>query len=78
MLDTGMEGYIPENLLLMVSVDPDRRGQGIGKKIIERALAECDGDVKLHVEYENPARRLYERVGFTSKYAEMRWTPDQS
>ena len=38
MLDTGMEGYIPENLLLMVSVDPDRRGQGIGKEIIDHRL----------------------------------------
>lgn len=75
MLSTGMEGYVPEDILLMVSVDPDQRGQGIGGKIIERALQECKGDVKLHVEYENPAKRLYERVGFTSKYAEMRWSP---
>ncbi|MDK2978441.1 MAG: hypothetical protein PWP52_1155, partial [Bacteroidales bacterium] len=29
-------------------------------------------DVKLHVEYDNPAKRLYERLGMTTKYAEMR------
>lgn len=72
MLDTGMSGYIPENLLLFVAVDPATRGQGLGRRIIEHAVAQCDGAVKLHVEYDNPARRLYERLGFTSKYAEMR------
>lgn len=73
MLETGMKGYVPETLLLMVSVAPELRGQGVGRLLIERSLAECRGSVKLHVEYDNPARRLYERVGFTSKYAEMRW-----
>ncbi|MDP8205792.1 MAG: GNAT family N-acetyltransferase [Candidatus Electryonea clarkiae] len=72
MLNTGMKGYIPENILLMVSVDPELRGNGIGEKLIERCIAECEGEVKLHVEYENPAKRLYERIGFTTKYAEMR------
>lgn len=75
MLRTGMSGYIPENLLLFVAVDPSLRGRGLGKKLVERALELAGGEVKLHVEYDNPARRLYERVGFTSKYAEMRYTP---
>ena len=73
MLRTGMKGYIPENVLLYVAVRPDMRGRGIGGRIIKRALDEAEGDVKLHVEYDNPAKRLYERIGFTSKYAEMRY-----
>jgi len=72
MLDTGMEGYIPKNLLLFVSVTPELRGHGLGRRIIELATADLDGQVKLHVEYDNPAKRLYERIGFESKYAEMR------
>ncbi|MBU2502289.1 GNAT family N-acetyltransferase [bacterium] len=75
MLDSGMGGYIPRWILLFVSVQPDARGGGIGRRLIERSLAECDGPVKLHVEYDNPAKRLYERMGFVSKYAEMRWEP---
>ncbi|MDT8325303.1 MAG: GNAT family N-acetyltransferase [Bacteroidota bacterium] len=71
---TGMSGYIPENILVYVAVDASKRGMGIGRQVVERALEEADGDVKLHVEYENPAKRLYERIGFASKYAEMRWT----
>ncbi len=74
MLHTGMGGYVPAHMLLFVSVDPGRRGQGLGSRIIEASLARCDGPVKLHVEYENPAKRLYERLGFASKYAEMRWS----
>jgi len=74
-LNTGMGGYVPRHLLLFVCVEPALRGHGLGRQIIERALAHCDGAVKLHVEHENPAKRLYERVGFHSKYAEMRYVP---
>jgi len=73
-LDTGMSGYVPENILLFVAVDPEARGQGVGGRLVSRCLEECSGDVKLHVEHDNPARRLYERCGFASKYLEMRWT----
>jgi len=72
MLRTGMKGYIPENLLLFVAVDGALRGRGIGAELVRTAVASCDGDVKLHVEHDNPARRLYERLGFASKYVEMR------
>jgi ribosomal protein S18 acetylase RimI-like enzyme len=68
-----MKGYVPENFLLMVAVDPSTRGKGIGAQIINRSFELADGDVKLHVEYDNPAKRLYERLGMTSKYAEMRY-----
>jgi ribosomal protein S18 acetylase RimI-like enzyme len=72
MLNTGMKGYIPENVLLFIAVDPSGRGKGVGGKIIKYAFNMCEGDVKLHVEYDNPAKRLYERLGMTTKYAEMR------
>ena len=72
MLETGMARYVPENLLLFVAVSPDARGQGIGGKLVRRSVDEAEGEVKLHVEHDNPARRLYERSGFFSKYLEMR------
>ena len=71
-LHTGMKGYIPENILLFVGVSPQLRGQGIGTCLIKRAVSESEGAIKLHVEYENPAMRLYEKMGFDTKYAEMR------
>lgn len=72
--NTGMSGYIPEHILVYVAVDASLRGKGIGRKIVEKCFELCEGDVKLHVEFENPAKRLYERVGMTNKYAEMRYT----
>ncbi len=73
MNNTGMADFIPEYILVYVAVDASLRGKGIGSKIIEEAKKICkDGDMKLHVEYDNPAKRLYERLGFTTKYAEMR------
>ena len=74
MLHTGMEGYVPANLLLFVAVDARHRSKGIGRRLCEAGIAECDGDICMHVEYDNPAKRLYDRIGFTSKYAEMRHT----
>lgn len=70
---TGMGDYIPDWILVYVAVDASYRGQGFGKKIVEESFKHCDGNVKLHVEYDNPAKRLYERIGFTTKYAEMRY-----
>jgi len=74
MLKTGMSGYVPPNILLYIAVKPQCRGQGIGGSLIRKAFEKTDGDIKLHVEYDNPAKRLYERMGFESKYAEMRYS----
>lgn len=73
---TGMSEYIPENILVYVAVHENHRGKGIGGQIIEKSFELADGDIKLHVEYENPAKRLYERLGMNSKYAEMRYSKD--
>ena len=75
MLNTGMGGYVPEHLLLFVCIDPQLRGQGFGEKLLRCSLDECDGAVKLHVDFGNPAARLYERMGFIHCYNEMRLKP---
>jgi [ribosomal protein S18]-alanine N-acetyltransferase len=70
---TGMSQYIPENILVYIAVHRDYRNRGIGGEMLLRALDLAEGDIKLHVEYTNPAKRAYERIGFTTKYAEMRY-----
>jgi GNAT superfamily N-acetyltransferase len=67
-----MEGYIPANILVYIAVDASYRGKGIGASIIENVIERCEGGIALHVEPENDAKRLYERMGFTNKYLEMR------
>jgi len=37
------------------------------------ALETAKGNVALHVEPNNPAKILYEKLGFTNKYLEMRY-----
>ncbi len=69
---TGMEGYIPENILVYIAVDKKYRGKGLGKQLMQKTFDLAEGSIKLHVEPENPARYLYEKLGFTSKYLEMR------
>ena len=70
---TGMEEYIPENILVYIATDKSKRNMGIGSIMLKKALEISEGDMALHVEYDNPAKHLYERFGFTTKYAEMRW-----
>lgn len=70
---TGMSGYIPENILVYIAVHSSARGQGVGKKIMKRALELSEGDMALHVEPNNPAKFLYEKLGFENKYLEMRY-----
>ncbi len=74
---TGMKEYIPENILVYIAVHKDKRGEGIGKQLMKEAIKMAKGDIALHVEPDNPARLLYERMDFTSKYLEMRFIRDK-
>jgi ribosomal-protein-alanine N-acetyltransferase len=69
---TGMQGYIPENILVYIATHKALRGKGIGKTLMEAAIRHTTGDIALHVEPDNPAKKLYEKLGFTNKYLEMR------
>lgn len=70
---TGMKGYIPENILVYIATHNQLRGKGIGKKMMLKAIEVAEGNIALHVEPDNPARFLYEKIGFTNKYLEMRY-----
>lgn len=70
---TGMKKYIPENILVYIATDPEYRGKGIGKNLMETAIETAEGSIALHVEPNNPAKGLYEKLGFTNKYLEMRY-----
>lgn len=69
---TGMEGYIPENILVYIATHHDYRGKGVGGQLMESAIRQVEGNIALHVEPDNPAKKLYEKLGFTNKYLEMR------
>jgi GNAT superfamily N-acetyltransferase len=74
---TGMKDYIPENILVYIATHKDHRGKGIGKELMRQTIDLADGSIALHVEPENPARFLYEKVGFSSKYVEMRFKKEE-
>ena len=52
---------------VMVGVKPNARGQGVGEKLMRALIGEAARRglcLCLSVRSENPARRLYERLGF--------------
>jgi ribosomal protein S18 acetylase RimI-like enzyme len=71
--ETGMVSYIPENILVYIAVHSEHQGKGIGKELMQNAIKLTKGDIALHVEPDNPAIFLYEKVGFNNKYLEMRY-----
>lgn len=71
--ETGMKDYIPENILVYIATHQDYRGKGIGMSLMQNAIESSEGNIALHVEPDNPARKLYEKLGFTNKYLEMRY-----
>lgn len=58
----------PEEIRIVdIALLPKHRGGGIGTALLQGILAEADAaglPVRIHVEVFNPARRLYQRLGF--------------
>jgi ribosomal protein S18 acetylase RimI-like enzyme len=71
-------------LLMDIALLPEYRNGGIGTALICDLMAEAERagqPLRLHVEFFNPALRLYERLGFTrigevGVYFEMEWRPN--
>ena len=71
--------------LIDIALLPEQRGKGTGGSLMRQTLAEArlaGKPVRIHVERENPARRLYDRLGFRSieeqgVYDLMEWRPGQ-
>lgn len=70
-----------EILVLDISLLPPWRGRGLGTRCLQPLLQQAQGQgqaLRLHVMAENPARRLYERLGLSvtgrqGPYLEMAW-----
>lgn len=72
--------------IIDVSLVPSARGRGLGSALlsdIQQRGADAGKRVTIHVEVHNPARRLYERLGFVTVedkgvYLLMAWTPGEA
>ncbi len=74
----------PEEIRLVnIQISPEFQNRGLGTEVMHRLLAEARREklpLRLQVLKVNPARRLYERIGFTvagetETHFQMRWTP---
>ena len=68
--------------IMDIALAPAFRGRGIGTGLLRELMAEAGASgrsLSIHVELNNPARRLYDRLGFVPAgehgvYVLMRWT----
>ncbi len=73
-----------EMSIIDIALLPEHRGKGIGRALMEDILAEgqtTNRKVCIHVEKNNPALRLYNRLGFkedgeVGPYYYMEWRPE--
>lgn len=60
----------PRDIRIMdILLAPGFRGRGVGAALLRGLIAEATASgrvLSIHVERDNPARRLYERLGFTA------------
>jgi ribosomal protein S18 acetylase RimI-like enzyme len=58
----------PSDIRIMdIAMAPEFRGRGIGTSLLRELMAEADESgrkLSIHVEMNNPARSLYDRLGF--------------
>jgi ribosomal protein S18 acetylase RimI-like enzyme len=72
-----------EMRIIDIALLPEHRNQGIGRAILQDLLDEANAKgqmVSIHVEKNNPAMRLYTRLGFCKTddigfYCLMQWWP---
>jgi ribosomal protein S18 acetylase RimI-like enzyme len=67
--DAGSYGFVAADIPeLSIGVAPDLRGQGVGTALLLALMAAARADgythLSLSVDRQNPARALYERLGF--------------
>lgn len=75
--------WAKEIRIMDIALLPEYRGQGIGSALLKEILGEGQArgvPVTIHVERLNPARRLYDRLGFClaedkGVYLFLEWTP---
>lgn len=70
--------------LIDIALLPEHRKKGIGRQIMSQTLQSARSlnlPVRIHVEKNNPALKLYHRLGFTEiedkgVYSFLQWSPD--
>ncbi|MEO8135991.1 MAG: GNAT family N-acetyltransferase [Betaproteobacteria bacterium] len=78
-----IDRQVSEIRLIDIILLPEYRGRGIGRLLVEEILEEARGTdrkVTIYVEHFNPARGLYDRLGFrhtetNGVYHRMEWRP---
>ncbi len=70
-------GFIPENILVYLCVHRQYRRQGIGRFLLQQAIENTDGNIKIHVNRSNPAVTFLTKHGFANELLDLRYYKGQ-
>ncbi len=79
-----VDHWSKEIRIVDIALIPEYQKQGLGSYLFKQVFAQakaCDKSVTIHVEHNNPAKKLYQKLGFELKsktndiYLLMQWTP---
>lgn len=69
---TGMKGYVAENILVYFGIQEQYRLNGIAKQMIEQIKNHAKGDIAIHLKNDIEMINLFKKFGFSSAITELR------
>ena len=71
-LNTGMGGYVPENLLVYFVVKSDFVSDDIINQMMDKVGSFAKGEISIRIRHDHPYRDNFSQLGFENEYCELR------
>lgn len=68
---TGMEGYMPENVLVYIAVSEKYLQMGVAKCMMDQVLNYAKGNIAVHIRGNLDLVPVFEKLGFKKSIQEM-------
>lgn len=68
---TGMEGYMPENILVYIAVSENYLRKGVAKCMMDQVLNYAKGNIAIHMRGNLKLVPIFEKLGFKKSIEEM-------
>ena len=71
-LNTGMGGYFPENLLVYFVVKPEFVSDSLIENMMDKVGSFAKGEIAIRMRHDHPYKGNFSHLGFDNEYCELR------